>query len=144
MQLYLEKEAEIINWIETHPKQKWVDFEFPCNSSQFYDDPTNLPSWGSTLKNLEWKRPDEVIKEPKFMIVDEDKQGKTIEIDAKHGLFGASWFIGALTIAGTKSHLIEKLINMIFVATNISFPFFLQIEHTIEFIASLYKRLNFI
>jgi hypothetical protein len=44
------------------------------------------------------------------MVLEEDKQGKTIEIDAKHGLFGASWFIGALTIAGTKPAIIEKLI----------------------------------
>lgn len=48
----MEKEAEVIEWINNHPGQKWVDFEFPCNSSQFYEDATNLPSWGSTLKNL--------------------------------------------------------------------------------------------
>lgn len=52
MQKYIEKQTEILNWIEAHPGQKWVDFEFPCNSSQFYDDPANLPPWGSTLKNL--------------------------------------------------------------------------------------------
>lgn len=40
------------------------------------------------------------------MIIDEDKNGKNIEIDAKHGIFGASWFIGALTIAGTKTNII--------------------------------------
>ena len=44
------------------------------------------------------------------MVVDEEKNGKNIEIDAKHGLFGASWFIGALTIAGTKTSIIEKLV----------------------------------
>ena len=44
------------------------------------------------------------------MTAEEEKQGKFIEIDAKHGLFGASWFIGALTIAGTRPHIIEKLI----------------------------------
>lgn len=44
------------------------------------------------------------------MIVEEDKQGKVIDIDAKHGVFAASSFIGALTIAGTKTHIIEKLI----------------------------------
>ena len=69
-----------------------------------------MPNWGSVLKGLEWKRPDEIIKDPKFMIVDEEKNVKNIEIDAKHGLFGASWFIGALTIAGTKTSIIEKLV----------------------------------
>ena len=40
------------------------------------------------------------------MIIDEDKQGRVIDIDAKHGVFAASSFIGALTIAGTKTHII--------------------------------------
>lgn len=38
------------------------------------------------------------------------QEGKTIDIDAKHGSFASSWFIGALTIVGTKPTLIEKLI----------------------------------
>ena len=44
------------------------------------------------------------------MIIEEDKNGKNIEIDAKHGLFGASWFIGALTTVGTKAQIVEKLV----------------------------------
>ena len=38
------------------------------------------------------------------------EEGKSIDIDAKHGNFAISWFIGALTIVGTKPALIEKLI----------------------------------
>lgn len=26
MSKYMQKESEILNWIETHPGQKWVDF----------------------------------------------------------------------------------------------------------------------
>lgn len=58
MSLYLKKEEEIIAWLESHPGHKWVDTEFPCNTSQFYEDVANLPSWVSDLKNIEWKRPD--------------------------------------------------------------------------------------
>lgn len=58
MSLYLQKEAEIIAWLEGHPGQKWVDNQFPCNSTQFYEDAANLPEWGCVLKNMEWKRPD--------------------------------------------------------------------------------------
>lgn len=36
------------------------------------------------------------------MIVEQDKFGKNIDIDSKHGAFAKSWFISALTIIGTR------------------------------------------
>lgn len=38
------------------------------------------------------------------------KGNKNIELDAKHGLFAASNFISALSIVGTRTSLLEKLI----------------------------------
>jgi hypothetical protein len=43
-------------------------------------------------------------------MIEEDKTGKNIDIDAKHGLFAASHFISAVTIVGNKPTLFEKLI----------------------------------
>lgn len=58
------------------------------------------------FKNLEWKRPDEIIKDSKFMLYDDEKGVRSIDIDTKHGVFGASHFISALTIVGTKPVLL--------------------------------------
>jgi len=55
---------------------------------------------------LEWKRPDEIIKDSKFMLYDDEKGVRSIDIDTKHGVFGASHFISALTIVGTKPVLL--------------------------------------
>jgi hypothetical protein len=43
-------------------------------------------------------------------MIEEDKGGKNIDIDAKHGFFAASHFISAVIIVGNKSVLLEKLI----------------------------------
>lgn len=110
MKDYYIKENIILQWLAQNPGQKWVDKDFPTTSSQFYEDPANLPPWGYVFKNLEWRRPEEILKDPKFFIMSEDKNGKNIDIDAKHGLFGASWFLGALTIAGTRAQIIERLV----------------------------------
>jgi len=110
MREYYEKEAVILQWLHNNPGQKWIDKDFPANNSQFYEDTANLPTWGAIYKNLEWKRPEEVIKDARFIMVEEDKGGKNIDIDAKHGLFAASHFISAVTIVGNKSVLLEKLI----------------------------------
>ena len=59
------------------------------------------------FKNLEWRRPDELVKDPKFML-SADEKGP--DIDAKHGLFGASHFVSALAMAGSRGGIIEKLI----------------------------------
>jgi hypothetical protein len=39
-------------------------------------------------------------------MIDEDKGGRNIDIDAKHGLFAASHFVSALTIVGNKPSLL--------------------------------------
>lgn len=71
-------EDSIIQWLENNPGQKWVDNDFPCNSAQFYENAASIPEWGTTLKNIEWKRPEEIVKDPKFMIVEEIGNTKTI------------------------------------------------------------------
>ena len=78
------------------------------------------------FKNLEWKRPEEVIKDPRFILLEEDKNGKNIDIDAKHGLFAAGHFISALTIVGNRPQLLEKLIieKEYFEKGFVSFQFF--------------------
>ena len=43
MSLYLKKEDEIVQWMENNPGEKWIDNDFPCNSSQFYEDAANIP-----------------------------------------------------------------------------------------------------
>ena len=60
----------ILQWLAANPGQRWIDKDFPQNNGQFYEDTANLPPWGPIFKNLEWKRPDEIIKDPKFMIVE--------------------------------------------------------------------------
>jgi hypothetical protein len=57
-----------MQWIHNNPGQKWIDKEFPANGTQFYEDSANVPAWSPILKNLEWRRPDEIIKDPKFLI----------------------------------------------------------------------------
>ena len=58
------------------------------------------------FKNLEWRRPEEMNKDAKFMIIEDEKGSRNIEIDAKHGMFGASEFISGLSIIGTRSNFI--------------------------------------
>ena len=36
------------------------------------------------------------------MIFDEDKHGKSLDVEIKHGVFGRNWFIAALSIVSTK------------------------------------------
>jgi len=98
--VYQKKEAEILYWLKSHPGEQWTDKEFHANTKQFFKDPTSVPKWGLDLKHIEWKRPHEVHKDPKFML-EEDK--KYIDCDAKQGLIAESWFIGALTMAAGKS-----------------------------------------
>ncbi len=38
------------------------------------------------------------------MIADEDKNGKAIDVDIKHGVFAKSWFVSALSIVASKVH----------------------------------------
>lgn len=109
MALYQKKQAEIVYWCKNHPEGQWVDKEFPANTRQFFKDPTTIPKWGMDLKNIEWKRPHEIHKDPKFMIEDE-KGSKFIDCDCKQGLIAQSWFIGALTMTGGRSQEILKLI----------------------------------
>ena len=42
------------------------------------------------FKNLEWRRPEEINKDAKFMIIEDEKGARNIDIDAKHGMFAAS------------------------------------------------------
>lgn len=107
MREYYEKENAVLQWLANNPGQRWVDKEFPPSNAQFYEDTANLPSWGLVFKNLEWRRPDELVKDPKFMLAGDDKGP---EIDAKHGLFGASHFVSALTMGGNRGGVIEKLV----------------------------------
>lgn len=44
------------------------------------------------------------------MIIDEDKNGKSVDIDIKHGIFAKNWFIGALSIISSRFPALEKLI----------------------------------
>jgi len=44
------------------------------------------------------------------MIIEEDKNGKNIDLDIKHGIFARNWFISALSIVSSKTHYLEKLI----------------------------------
>lgn len=44
------------------------------------------------------------------MVIEDDKGTRNIEIDAKHGMFAASEFISALSVVGTRSNLVEKLV----------------------------------
>lgn len=78
MREYYEKEAAVLQWLSNNPGQKWVDKDFPISNAQFYEDTANLPTWGAIFKNLEWKRPEEVIKDPRFIMIEEDKSGKNI------------------------------------------------------------------
>lgn len=107
MVVYQKKEAEILYWLKNHPGEQWTDKEFPANNKQFFKDQTTVPKWGYELKHIEWKRPQELHKDPKFMVEDEKKY---IDCDAKQGLIAESWFIGALTMAAGKSEEIQKLI----------------------------------
>ncbi len=70
MREYYEKEDTILQWLASNPGHKWVDKDFPTTGSQFYEDTANLPPWGLLFKNLEWRRPEEIIKDPKFMVVE--------------------------------------------------------------------------
>jgi hypothetical protein len=44
------------------------------------------------------------------MIIDEDKNGKSVDIDIKHGIFAKNWFINALSIVSSRIASLEKLI----------------------------------
>jgi hypothetical protein len=126
MRDYYDKEAVVLQWLQNNPGQKWVDKDFPAANAQFYEDTANLPAWGAVFKNLEWRRPEEIIKDPKFMLIEEDKSGRSIDIDSKHGLFASSHFISALSIVGTRPVLLEKLIieKEYFERGFVSFQFF--------------------
>lgn len=126
MRDYYDKEAVVLQWLQNNPGQKWVDKDFPAANAQFYEDTANLPAWGAVFKNLEWRRPEEIIKDPKFMLIEEDKAGRSIDIDAKHGLFASSHFISALSIVGTRPALLEKLVieKEYFERGFVSFQFF--------------------
>jgi hypothetical protein len=70
MRFYYQEESSILLWLQNNPGQKWTDSSFACSTSQFFEDPANLPTWGCLFKNLEWRRPEEIIKDPKFMIIE--------------------------------------------------------------------------
>lgn len=36
------------------------------------------------------------------MIIDQDKNGKGIDVDIKHGIFAKGWFVSALSIAASR------------------------------------------
>ena len=36
------------------------------------------------------------------MIIEEDKNGKNLDVDIKHGLFARSWFMAALSVVSSK------------------------------------------
>ena len=107
MRDYYEQENAVLQWLANNPGQRGVDKEFPPSNAQFYEDTANLPVWGLIFKNLEWRRPDELVKDPKFMLTAEEKGP---EIDAKHGLFGTSHFVSALTMGGSRGGVVEKLV----------------------------------
>lgn len=109
MSEYEKKELEILHWCKEHPDELWTDPDFPANNKQFYRDDLNSPSWASELKNIEWKRPQEIHKDPKFMI-DEEKGVKYIDCDAKQGVIAESWFIGVLTMLAGRGDYVNKLI----------------------------------
>ena len=44
------------------------------------------------------------------MIIEDEKGARNIDVDSKHGMFAASEFISALSVVGTRSNFIEKLI----------------------------------
>lgn len=60
------------------------------------------------------------------MIIDEDKNGKSVDIDIKHGIFAKNWFIGALSIISSRLSALEKLIveKQYFERGFVSFQFF--------------------
>lgn len=109
MSEYEKKELEILQWCKEHPGELWTDLEFPANNRQFYKDDLNAPAWAGDLKNIEWKRPHEIHKDPKFMI-DEEKGIRYIDCDAKQGIIAESWFIGVLTILAGRGDYVSKLI----------------------------------
>lgn len=37
-----------------------------------FRDPQNVPEWGKEIRKITWVRPNEIVKDPKFMI---DKEG---------------------------------------------------------------------
>lgn len=60
------------------------------------------------------------------MIIDEDKNGKSVDIDIKHGIFARNWFVGALSIISSRLPALEKLIveKQYFERGFVSFQFF--------------------
>jgi hypothetical protein len=60
------------------------------------------------------------------MIIEEDKTGRSIDVDIKHGIFARSWFASALSIISSKSQYLEKLIieKQYFDRGFVSFQFF--------------------
>ncbi len=60
------------------------------------------------------------------MVVDQDKNGKAIDVDIKHGVFAKSWFVSALSIVGSKVQGLQKLIvqKQYFDRGFVSFQFF--------------------
>ncbi len=70
MAVYYEQEDRILQWLDNHPGEKWIDLDFQCGYRQFFQDQSILPEWAPQLKNIEWKRPEEIIKDPKFMIIE--------------------------------------------------------------------------
>ena len=55
-----------------------------------FRDVNNIPEWGREVRKIEWKRPEKLAPNAKFIM---DKEG-----ELKQGGFTESWFNGAVII----------------------------------------------
>ena len=49
-----------------------------------------IPEWAREIKTIKWLRPNEIVKDAKFMV---GKDG-----DVKQGAYGESWFVGKIIV----------------------------------------------
>lgn len=101
MSLYQKLEQEVVGLCR-QTNQMWVDKEYGPENRSLYKDVNKIPDWAKEIRTVKWLRPNEIGKDVRFMI---DKEG-----DAKQGVFGESWFIGAIVIIASKGEFLDKLI----------------------------------
>lgn len=77
----------------------YEDHDFPAVDKSIYiSEPVS--------KNIAWKRPHELCKNPKFIVNDATR------FDLDQGSLGNCWFIAAAATLATKPQLLEKVVPM--------------------------------
>lgn len=66
MEHYQKVEEQCLEYVRKHGKQ-WIDSDFPPNNQSLFKNVQDIPYWAQEIKTIKWYRPNEIVKEPKFM-----------------------------------------------------------------------------